>query len=288
MRMMVLGGTGTVGSEVARELLRRGVEVHVLTRGTAGRQVPEGAVRVQGDLLDVATVRSVFAGMDGLFLLNVVGPTEAHEGMMAVCGARAAGVGRIAYLSVHDAHRAAYLPHFGSKLAVEAALASAGIPHTILRPNNFYQNDAWLEEVLVQHGVYPLPIGEAGLSRVDVRDIAEAAAVALTTGAHDGETYNLVGPEAWTGTTTAAAWSEALGREVRYAGDDLESWEQASLRYLPETLVFDFELMYDYFQRHGLRATDADVARQTALLGHPPRRFQDYARETAAAWGVGA
>jgi uncharacterized protein YbjT (DUF2867 family) len=285
---MVLGGTGTVGSQVARELLARGAEVFVLTRGTAGKQPPAGAKVVQGDLLEPATARTAFDGMDGLFLINAVSTTEAHEGLMAVCGAREAGVGRIAYLSVHAVDQAAYLPHFGAKIGVEAAVATSGIAYTILRPNNFYQNDYWYKDAMLQYGVYPQPVGEAGLSRVDVRDIAEAATIALTSGAHDGETYNVVGPEAVTGSSTAATWSAALGRQVGYAGDDLERWEEQNLRYLPAYMVYDFKLMYAHFQRHGLRATAEDVARVTRLLGHPPRRFADFARETAAAWGVAA
>ena len=94
-----------------------------------------------GDLLDPATVRSAFAGMDGVFLLNAVSATECHEGLMAVNGARMAGVKKVVYLSVHGVDKAPHLPHFGAKLPVEAALKASGLPFTILRPNNFFQND---------------------------------------------------------------------------------------------------------------------------------------------------
>src|SRR5207245_11667992 len=100
--------------------------------------------------------------------------------------------------SVHHGQDAPHVPHFGSNVAVEAAIAASGIPHTVIRPNNYYQNDEWFRDVMLQHGVYPQPIGEVGLSRVDVRDIAEAAAIALTEPGHDGKTYNLVVPEAVT------------------------------------------------------------------------------------------
>jgi len=284
MKILVIGGTGSVGSQVVRELRARGQDVHVLTRSAAhAAALPEGVRGVVGDLLDPTTIRSVFSGMDGVFLLNPVSATEGHEGLMAVNGARAAGVGRLVYLSVHQADRAPLLPHFGSKLAVETALKAAGIPHTILRPNNFFQNDLWLKDALTQHGVYPQPIGEIGLSRVDVRDIAEVAAIALTTGGHDGQTYALVGPEVWTGTATAAAWARALGRPIAYAGD-LDAWERQSLTYLPPWMVFDFRLMYAHFQEHGLRATPADLERQARLLGRPPRGFAAFATETAQAW----
>ena len=203
---------------------------------------------------------------------------------MAVNGARLAGVKRLVYLSVQDADVAVHLPHFGSKFAVEAAVKASRFEWTILRPNNFYQNDVFFKDALLQYGVYPQPMGDVGLSRVDVRDIAEAAAIALTTGAHAGKTYNLVGPEPVTGKSTAETWSRVLGRPIAYAGDDLDAWEKQSLQYMPASLVFDFRLMYQFFQEKGLLAGPADVERQTRLLGHPPRRFEDYAREMAATW----
>lgn len=285
MKVLVLGGTGTVGSQVVRELLSRGADVSVLTRDLE-KPLPPGVRAVEGDLLDPATARSAFAGMDGVFLLNAVSATECHEGLMAVNGARLGGVKKIVYLSVHEVDKAPHLPHFGAKLAVEAAIRAAGIPFTILRPNNFFQNDVWTKDALLGFGVYPQPIGQVGLSRVDVRDIAEAAAITLTSGGNEGRTINLVGPELHTGTSTAEIWGNVLGRRIAYAGDDLDAWEKQSLAFLPAFMVFDFRLMYAFFQEHGLKATAEDVERQTALLGHPPRRFEDFAAETARAWSV--
>ena len=285
MKVLVLGGTGTVGSQVVRELLSRGADVSVLTRDPK-KPLPPGVRAVAGDLLDPATVRSAFAGMDGVFLLNAVSATECHEGLMAVNGARLGAVKKIVYLSVQDVDKAPHLPHFGAKIPVEAAIRASGIPFTILRPNNFFQNDVWSRDALLGSGVYPQPIGNVGLSRVDVRDIAEAAAIALTSGENDGRTVNLAGPEIHTGTSTAEIWGNVLGRRITYAGDDLDAWEKQSLAYLPALLVFDFRLMYAFFQERGLKATAEDVERQTALLGHPPRRFEEFAAETARAWSV--
>jgi uncharacterized protein YbjT (DUF2867 family) len=285
MKVLVLGGTGTVGSQVVRELLGRGADVSVLTRDPR-KPLPPGVTAVGGDLLDPASVRSAFAGMDGVFLLNALGMTECHEGLMAVNGARLAAVKKIVYLSVHDVDKAPHLPHFGAKIAVEAAIRASGIPFTIFRPNNFFQNDNWIKDALLGFGVYPQPIGDIGLSRVDVRDIAEAAAIALTSDGNDGRTVNLVGPEVHTGTSTAEIWGNVLGRRITYAGDDLDAWEKQSLAYLPAFLVFDLRLMYAFFQEHGLKAAAQDVERQTELLGHAPRRFDAFAAEMAREWSV--
>lgn len=289
MKVLVLGGTGTVGSQVVRELLARKADVSVLTRSAEkAKGLPAGVRPVTGNLLDVATVRSAFKGMDGVFLLNPVGASEGHEGLMAVNGARLGGVKRVVYLSVQAADVAAYLPHFGSKVGVEAGLKTSGVEWTILRPNNYYQNDSWFKDAILKYGVYPQPLGDKGCSRVDVRDIAEAAAIALTAGGYAGETFNLVGPDALTGSQTAEIWSRALGRPIAYGGNDLDAWEKQFLQYLPEMMVFDYKEMYAFFQDRGFRATADDLARQAKLLGHPPRRYEDYVRETAAVWSATA
>lgn len=285
MKILVIGGTGTVGSRVVHELLARKAVVQVLTRSAdKAKGLPAGAQGVIGDLLDPGTVRSVFKGVDGVFMLIAVSTTETHEGIMAVNGMRMAGVKRVVYMSVHNLEQALHLPHFGSKLPVENVVKASGIPYTILRPNNFFQNDYLFKDAMLKYHIYPQPIGDLGLSRVDVRDIAEAAAIALTTHGHEGQTYNVVGPQVHTGKSTAEVWSRALGKTVAYGGNDLDAWEKQSLEFLPAWMVFDFRLMYAFFQDKGLKATQADIERQTKLLGHVPRSFEDFAMETARMW----
>lgn len=283
MKVLVVGGTGTVGSQVVRELAGRGADVRVLTRDPSKARLPSGVQAVKGELLDPTTIRSVFAGMDGVFLANALSPTEGHEGLMAVNGARLAGVRRIAYLSVHHVDRAPHLPHFGSKIAVEAAIRASGMSGAILRPNNFFQNDLWSKDALLQYGLYPQPIGGLGLSRVDVRDIADVAGAVLTGTGSELDTIDVVGPAALTGAGTAEIWSKALGKPIAYR-DDLDAWEQMSLQFMPPWLVFDLRLMYQFFQEKGLKGTPEDIARQTKLTGHAPRAFEDFAMETARMW----
>jgi uncharacterized protein YbjT (DUF2867 family) len=276
MKVLVIGGTGTVGSQVVLKLLALNVNVQVLTRNPAdAAALPAGAQALTGDLLDPGTLRSIFRGQDGVFML-----TPFSLSLMS-------DVSHLVYMSVHDLERAPHLPHFGAKLPIETVIKSAGMPYTILRPNNFYQNDYAFKDALLHYGVYPQPIGDLGVSRVDVRDIAEAAAITLTTSGHAGQTYNLVGPDAHTGQSSATAWSQALGKPIVYGGNDLDAWEQQTLAYLPSWIVFDLRLMYAFMQKEGYKATPADIERQTQLLGHAPRRFIDFARETAATWMAG-
>lgn len=285
MRHLVLGGTGTVGSAVVEKLLEHGEEVRVPSRSEERLdELPDAVEGVVGDLGDPSTYDAIFRDFDRLFLLNAVSPSELQEGLVALEEARKADIDRVVYLSVHRAETGDHVPHFASKVAVERALEGAGIPYTVLRPNNFFQNDLWFREAIVDHGVYPQPIGSVGLSRVDVDDIAEAAVNALLLPGHLGETYPLVGPDALTGEDCARVWSEATGREVAYSGDDLDAWSEQALQMLPGWMVYDFRMMYRLFQEEGLAATRGDLDATRRILGRRPRSFEDWATEAAEGW----
>jgi len=289
MSILVIGGTGTVGSATVARLARRGQTVRVLSRNPADATLPEGATAVGGDLGEPDTLEAAFEGIDRLCLITPLDPDEGAKGKAAVSAARRAAVKRIVFLSVHKVEACPEAPHFRSKIEIEGAIKGTGIPFVVVRPNNFFQNDLMLREALVEHGVYPQPIGAKGLSRVDTGDIADCLTTALleTDDEHTGQTYPIVGPDVLTGEQCARIWSNALGRKVVYGGDDLDAWaDQARQAGMPEWMVEDLEIMYGCFQQQGLVATAEDLARQNVLMGHPPRRFDDWAAEVAKKWSA--
>ena len=285
MKVLVLGATGSVGSAVVQTLLKDGASVAALTRSTdKAKNLPAGVEARIGDLNDPYQVGDAFKGMDAVFLLNAVSSTETQEGLFALEWAKQHGVKKLVHLSVQHVERAPHLPHFASKVAIELAIKQSGIDYTILQPNNFYQNDYWFKDPMQQYGVYPQPLGSVGTDRVDIRDIADAAAKALDGGGASGKTVILAGPTSETGASTAATWSKHLGKPIAYLGDDLESWEQGSLKYLPPWMVFDFKMMYAFFQKYGLKAAPGEREATEKLLGHPMRSFDAFAKETASQW----
>jgi uncharacterized protein YbjT (DUF2867 family) len=285
MKTLVIGGTGTVGSLVVQGLLARNEPVHALTRSAEkAKELPKGVEAVVGDLTKPEDLEKIFQGVERVFMLNPVSMTEVHEGLSAVNQAKAAKVKRFVYMTVHNVTAAPHMPHFGSKIPIELSLKASGIPYTILQPNNFYQNDYAFKDVILQYGVYPQPIGDIGISRVDARDIADAAVIALTQNGHEGQTYILAGPDALTGARVAEIYSKHLGRKITYGGNDLEAWQKQTLNFLPAWMVYDFKLMYRQYQEKGLIATADELNRLQKLLGHPPRSFDAFAAEMAKAW----
>jgi len=283
MKILVAGGTGHVGAAVVQELQKRKADIRLLVRKEE-RDTPVGVEKAVGDLLDPVSVEKAMKGFDKLYLLNAVLPDELTQGLIAYDLAKKLKLSHIVYHSVFRVEHFKDVPHFASKMAIESALREFDVPFTVLRPNYFMQNDASLKDPLMKAGIYPMPLGDVGVSAVDVRDIAEAAAIVLTSGDHAGKTYNLNGPEVVSGAKAASIWGEVLGKKIQYTGHNMDAFEQQMRLKAPSWSAFDIRMMFEGYLERGFVAEDGDLETLTKLLGHAPRRYEDFARETFLQW----
>ncbi len=290
MNILVIGATGKVGRNVIEQLARRGARVRALVREPATANLPAGVELIKGDLLDVDSLRGAFDGIGTLFLLNAVVPDEFTQALIALNVARAAGVRRVVYLSVIHSDLYVNVPHFAGKFGVERMIEQMGFSGTILRPAYFFDNDLSIKDVVVGHGIYPMPIGGKGLAMIDARDIGEIAAMVLLRHAYAAtpqplERINLVGPETLTGTDVAGIWSKVLGRPVAYGGDDAEAFERNLRNFMPGWMAYDMRLMGERFVSDGMIPKRGDVEKLTSLLGRPLRSYQSFAAEISGVSG---
>ncbi|MBB3938190.1 SDR family oxidoreductase [Aureimonas phyllosphaerae] len=287
MTILVTGATGRVGRNVVDQLVQRGASVRVLTRDPARTAFPDGVEVAKGDLLDIDALRVAFSGVRTLFLLNAVTGDEFTQALIALNIAREAGIDRIVYLSVFEADRAVNVPHFAVKYGAERMLEAMGFGATILRPTYFIDNEVMVKDVIVQHGVYPMPIGSKGVAMVDARDIAEVAALELIRRDSATEklpirTINLVGPDTLTGDDVAGIWSEALGRPVAYGGDDPSGFEANMASFMPKWQAYEMRLMAERYVSDGMIPADGDGERLTKMLGRPLHSYRELASAIVA------
>ena len=288
MTILVTGASGNIGRQVVRQLVKRDADVRALVRDPAKTEFPAGVTVVQGDLLDPDSLRSAFAGVSTLFLLNAVVPDEFTQALIALNLAKEAGIERIVYLSVIHSDIYVNVPHFASKFGVERMLEQMGFSATILRPAYFMDNDLTVKDVILDYGVYPMPIGNKGLAMIDVRDIAEIAAIELIRRNEAVtplplERINLVGPDTLTGTDIAAIWTEILDRPIAYGGDDTKSFEQNLGNFMPRWMAYDMRLMSERFLTDGMIPDTGNVEKLKKLLGRPLNSYRNFATEIAAA-----
>jgi uncharacterized protein YbjT (DUF2867 family) len=287
MTILVTGATGRVGRHVVDQLVKRSAKVRVLTRDPSKANFPANVEVMQGDLLDIDSLRSAFNGVSALFLLNAVIGDEFTQAIITLNIARESGVDRVVYLSVIHADRFVNVPHFAVKSGAERMLEQMGFSATILRPSYFIDNEVMIKDVIFSHSVYPMPIGSKGVAMVDTRDIAEVAAIELirrdqASGKLPIETINLVGPDTLTGSDVAAIWSELLGRPVAYGGDDPSRFEQNLATFMPKWMAYEMRLMAERYVSDGMIPEAGDVERLTRILGRPLHSYRDFAAGLAS------
>jgi len=130
--------------------------------------------------------------------------------------------------------RASYgtlFPRYKRRFRIGERVFSAKTKTQLLLASPFYQNEAVFQDDILA-GRYTQPLGDKGITQVDVRDIADAAATLLLDDSHPPGCYPLTGPEPVSGPEAAAIWAAALERSVEYVGHDPASWRDAIRRNL--------------------------------------------------------
>jgi len=276
VRVLVVGASGKFAGLVVPELRQRGALVRALVRDPQR----EGAARaagahetVSGDLRDPASLDRALAGVDGVFLL---GPAFAHDeaamGVAMVEAAQRAGVQKVVFSSVIQP-TCTRLKNHASKIPVEEALYASHLQYTILQPANFMQNIGLAWPAVLRHGVFAEPFpNETRIARVDYRDVAELAAVALT---EDRLAYATLELSAGmlNRVEVAAIMSEHLGRPVAAAELSFDEWARlANLPYRGEQLEM-LAAVHEHYRRFGLGGNALVL---TAALGREPRSVRQY------------
>jgi uncharacterized protein YbjT (DUF2867 family) len=145
--IVVMGATGLQGGAVSRHLLKQGWRVRGLTRDPTSKKAQalaaRGAEVAQGNMGDVASLRSVLAGAYGVYSVQnpfIGGPAaEVSQGKNVADAAKESGVQHFVYGSAGIGRKGTGVPSWETKLQVEDHLMALGLPLTILRPMAFME-----------------------------------------------------------------------------------------------------------------------------------------------------
>jgi uncharacterized protein YbjT (DUF2867 family) len=183
-RVLVTGGTGTVGRIVVDNLVAAGKDVRVLSRGRR----PHQRTDVQHVVGDVQSGDGLDAALDGVdTIAHCVYPCE-H----LVAAAKRAGSPHLVYVSIVGIDRVPFAL-YRTMLANERTIAESGVPWTVLRATQFHDLIAFLLRMLAKPPVMALPSG-LRFQPVDVRDVGERLA-RLALGEPVGRAPDFAGPQ---------------------------------------------------------------------------------------------
>jgi uncharacterized protein YbjT (DUF2867 family) len=288
--ILLTGATGTVGGQVARELKSAGVPFTALVRDRArGEQALGAEVELrEGDYERPDTIVAAFEGADRVFLVASLVPQLAELEGNAVDAAVRAGVRHVVKLSTAgvaqapDAAGGSVPRQYPLHRRAEEQLERSGIAFTHLRPGPFMQNTLNFRASIAAEGVFRGAWGNGAMGYVDVRDVAAVAAVVLTEDSHEGQVYELTGPQALSPADIALKLSAAIGRDVRYEDVPADAVRQAMLsRGMSEWFAGAMVEVMEH-TRNGAAARVTQVV--SDLTGRQPRSYDDFAREFAGAF----
>jgi uncharacterized protein YbjT (DUF2867 family) len=214
VRVAVVGGTGSLGKLVVRELAQRGGEVRALSRGGKG-ELPPGAAHSR---VDLTTGEGLAEALDGVeTVVNAVNDASRKAAAVLVDGERRlvaaqreAGVGHHVAISIVGCEQIP-LAYYRAKVAQEQIVESGEIPWTLLRATQFHDLVAMLFGAAERLRV--APTGSARIQPIDPGVVARRLADAV----HDGpagRVPEIGGPRVETLTELSGAWRRQGDRRL--------------------------------------------------------------------------
>jgi uncharacterized protein YbjT (DUF2867 family) len=273
--ILVIGASGTVGSEIVRVLKAEGHSV----RTTTSKSTAE-AGKFQVNLTTGEGFDAAFAGVDRAFFLSPGGYADQYAVLAPlVAKAKANGLKKVVLMTAMGVEMNPAAP----LRRVELDLEASGVPFNIIRPNWFMQNfnTFWVYGIK-EHGAIRLPVGDGKASFIDARDISAVAAKLLTDDSRNGKAFTLTGPEPLTHADVAALISREIGKPVAFTDVEPEELKGVLLGAgLPADYV-DFLLVILGFLKAGYSAATTSAVKD--ILGREPGNFKTYVKDFRASW----
>ncbi len=278
-KTLVIGSSGMVGSELVRILRRGGMPVRETT--SQGSRVAAGEQeRVMIDLVSGKGIRDAFDGVEQAFLISPPGHADQYAILTPLIQeAKRRGLKKVVLMTAMGANANDAAPFRRAEIELE----KSGLSYNIIRPNWFMQNfhTFWGHGIKAAKKI-DLPAGTAKTSFIDARDIAEVAAVLLTTDRFANKEFDLTGGESLTHADVARFIGDALAKEVTYSDIDPKILHAGLVQAgLPLDYV-NFLIMIFGFLREGYSERVTPAVKE--ITGREPRRFEDYARVHTAMW----
>ena len=286
--ILVTGATGTVGSEVVRQLSTKGETVKAAAR-SANDTTFSNLNRVQTvqlDLNSTDTITSAFHGVDKLFLLTPFQPNMVDLTSNLVNVAKNAKIKHIVKLSVMGADAEPGITPSRLHRQAEKIIEESEIPFTFLRPNFFMQNFVnFFSHTIKSQNAFYVPAGDGKISIVDVRDIASVATHVLTSNddyRDIGKAYNITGGEALSYYQVAEILSREVGKKISYVNISDEDARKGMKDAGADEWTINSMIELFGIIRAGYAAEVSPTVEQ--ITGNRPISFSRFAKDNATSF----
>ncbi|MDJ1486301.1 SDR family oxidoreductase [Cytophagaceae bacterium YF14B1] len=275
--LLITGATGSVGTQLVKKLVSRNVSFRALVRSKEQGDLMAGLSQAEmavGNLSDNESLFKALQGIEKAFLLTNSSEHAEQLQLNFVNQAYKAGVKHIVKLSQLAADQDSPVRFLRYHAVVENRIKELGMDYTFLRANLFMQGFAAFSHYIKYEGKFYGSLGSAAVSAVDIRDIAEIAAKALTEPSHEKKTYTITGQEALTHFQMAEIFSRVLGTKITYVDMSPEQMQGAlTVAGFPEWQIGGLIEDYAHYARGEASQVFTTV---NDITGHAPIRFEQF------------
>jgi uncharacterized protein YbjT (DUF2867 family) len=214
-RVLVTGGTGTLGRHVAAVLDERGLVPRIVSRRSRPPLAPPGREWAQADL-EGGDLRAAVEGCGRVIHLasgKGSGETDVVATARLLDAAADVGIDHVVVISIIGCDRIP-LPFYASKVRIEALVRSSTVPWSIVRVAQF---DSFVERLVATPATLPIPapiVADLRFQPVDEHEAAERL-VDVALGPPLGDAPPMAGPEVLTLAEIAATWLAETGHAAR-------------------------------------------------------------------------
>ena len=277
MTFLITGASGPIGRSLVTQLLDAGAQVRITTREPDNADFPVQVEVVAGNFATGELPASAFDGVRKAFIFPALGGID---GFLAQAGAQdvpefvllsslsAAGEHERDRGSVSNVHHT----------AIEKAVATTGVPATVLRPGDMMNNLRYWAWTIKTAGSVFGPYPTSAQAPIHEADIAAVAATALLGDGHAGKIYPLTGPQALTRAEQLATIGAAIGRELNFVEITPDAFAEQMAQYMPPPVI---AMLLDYWSD---TVTQPDIVLDTVerVTGQPPRTLATWADDHRA------
>jgi len=272
---LIIGSSGTIGSELVKILRNEGHELRLATSRT-----PKGPGEVQVDLGTGKGLKEAFQGVDRAFLLSPPGFAD-HYQILApmIIEAKKNQLKKVVLMTAMGANASDSTPFRRAEIELE----NSGLTYNIVRPNWFMQNfnTFWVQGIKA-HRKIQLPAGTAKTSFIDSKDVSAVIAKLLFSEEFNNQDFDLTADQAISHDEVAQMISKEVGAKVEY--QDISSaqfMEPLVTAGFPKDYVEFMALIFGFLKAGYNERVTVNVSK---VLGRSPNTFLKYAQASKNAW----
>ncbi|MBT3993902.1 MAG: NmrA family NAD(P)-binding protein, partial [Gammaproteobacteria bacterium] len=230
-----------------------------------------------GSAEDRETIDQAMIGVEKLLIILPNCENQLEMETQLVDSAKIEGVQHIVYMSSVEADEECSSPIPKLHWDTEVYIKNSGMHWTMIKPNFYMQNFIGSSKTIVEQNKFFLPMSEGKTGMIDTRDVGKVIAKVLSEEGHEGQSYQITGPEILSFYDVAEKFSSVLKREVLYIDMPIDAYKNILSQFL--TNQWHLDSVIDLFGGIAEGGIEYKTDTFEDLIGTPPRSLEDFIEE---------